>query len=179
LQVVIAVPMSPEEYAQRYGEVRWPVLEACPICGAHARLQGHGWYHRNALPARETELVVPVRRLRCPVCRKTVSLLPSFLLPYFQHTVRFVVGSLLGKVKSYRELLRSHWRRFLANANRVLAFLRDMGVRERLPDAEKERAMKLLGSIETFGLERFSMLFHDRYHRGFMAHSSYLPRTSG
>lgn len=179
MQVVVAVPMSPEEYTQRYGEVEWPVFEVCPICGAHARLQGHGSYSRNALPSREKELVAPVRRLRCPVCRRTVSLLPSFLMPYFQHTARFVVESLLGKVKSYRELLRFHWRRFLANANKVLAFLRDMGVRERLPEGEKERAMKLLGSIETSGLERFSMLFHDRYRRGFMAHSSYLSKTSG
>ncbi len=145
LQVPVDVGMSPAEYAQRYREVKWPVFDVCPVCGAHARLQGHGSYLRNALPTRDTELVVMVRRLFCPVCRRTVSLLPSFLLPFFQHTVRFVVNSLLGKVKSYRELLRFNWRRFLANANRVLAFLRDLGMRERLPDGEKERAMKLAG----------------------------------
>jgi len=79
-----------------------------------------------------------VHRLLCRVCRRTVSLLPSFLLPHFQHTARFVVESLLGKVRSYRELLRFHWRRFLANANRALAFLRDLGMRERLPEDRKE-----------------------------------------
>lgn len=169
MQVVVDVHMSLQEYAQRYREVELPTLEVCPVCGARARLSGHGWYRRNALPARETELVVMVHRLFCPVCHKTVSLLPSFLLPFFQHTTRFVVKSLLGKAESYRELLRFHWRRFLANANRVLAFLRDLGVRECLPDGGKERAMKLLGSIETSGLEMFSMLFHKHYRRGFMA----------
>lgn len=179
MQVPVDVGMSPAEYAQRYGEVRWPVFDVCPVCGAHARLQGHGWYCRNALPTRETELVVMVHRLFCPVCCRTVSLLPSFLLPFFQHTARFVVESLLGKVKSYRELLRFHWRRFLGNVNRVLAFLRDLGMRECLPEGGKERAMKLLGSIETSGLEVFSMLFHKHYRRGFMADSSYLLKTSG
>ncbi|HHW27190.1 MAG TPA: hypothetical protein GXX23_07615 [Firmicutes bacterium] len=176
MQVLVDVHMSPQEYTQRFREVEWPVLETCPVCGARARLLGHGWYSRNALPAREIELVVMVHRLFCPVCRRTVSLLPSFLLPFFQHTVRFVVKSLLGKVKSYRELLRFHWKRFLANANRVLAFLRDLDMRERLPEDGKERAMKLLGSIETSGLEMFSMLFQKHYHRGFMADSSYLPQ---
>jgi hypothetical protein len=52
-------------------------------------------------------------------------------------------------------------------------------VRERLPDGEKERAMKLLGSIEDSGLEMFSTLFHRLNRRGFMADSSYLLRTSG
>ena len=179
LQLMISVQMSPEEYVRRYQEIEWPVLDVCPVCGAHARLQGHGSYSRNALPNRDTELVAPVHRLRCPVCRRTVSLLPSFLLPYFQHTAKFVVESLLGKARSYRELLRFHWRRFLVNANRVLAFLRDLGVRERLPDGEKERAMKLLGSIEDSGLEMFSTLFHRLNRRGFMADSSYLLRTSG
>ncbi|HHW18029.1 MAG TPA: hypothetical protein GXX30_03905 [Firmicutes bacterium] len=103
-----------------------------PQTGARARLGGHGWYPRNVLPPRETELVVMVHLLLCPVCHRTVSLLPSFLLPFFQHTAWFVVESLLGKLRSYRKLIRLHWRRFLGNANRVLAFLRDHGVREPL-----------------------------------------------
>ena len=175
MQVMVDVQMSPQQYVERYEEIEWPVLEICPVCGAHARLQGHGSYLRNALPTRETELVVMIHRLHCPVCRKTVSFLPSFLLPHFQHTARFVLESLLGKAKSYRELVRFHWERFFKNANQVLAFLRDLGVRERLPEGRKERAMKLLRSIETSGLEMFSMLFHKHYHRGFMANSSYLP----
>lgn len=175
MQVLVDAHMSLQEYAQRYREVEWPTLEVCPVCGAHARLRGHGWYHRNALPAREIELVVMVHRLFCPVCRRTVSLLPSFLLPFFQHTARFVVKSLLGKVKSYRQLLRFHWRRFLVNANGMLAFLRDLGMTELLPEGGKERAMKLLGSIEDSGLERFSTLFHKHCRRGFMADSSYPP----
>lgn len=175
MQVMVDVQMSPKEYAERYEEIEWPVLEVCPVCRAHARLQGHGSYSRNALPTRETELVVVIHRLRCPVCHRTVSLLPSFLLPYFQHTAKFVVESLLGRARSYRELFRFHWRRFLGNANRVLAFLRDLGMREHLPEGEKERAMKLLESIETSGLEMFSRLYHRLSRRGFMANSSYLP----
>ena len=105
MQIVVPVNMTPQEYSQKYQEVRWPVLEKCPVCGARTNPQGHGWYSRNGLPSRDLELVVMIRRLLCPVCKKTVSLLPWFLLPRFQHTARFIVESLLKKAKSYRRLM--------------------------------------------------------------------------
>lgn len=95
--------------------------------------------------------------------------MPSFLLPKFQYTAAFVVKALLKKVESYRELLRFHWRRFLRNLNAVQLFFRDAGQMDSLPEDKNRRAMKLLGTIEDSGEETFSMLFHRRYHRGFMA----------
>lgn len=169
VQLTVDVGMSPQEYGEGFREVVWPVLEECPSCYARARLHGHGWYARNGLPSWECTLRLMIRRLLCPVCEQTVSLLPSFLLPRFQYTVEFIVKALLGMVKSYRELFRFYWRRWLGNANRVLAALRDLGIQESLPSDVKARAMKLLESIESFGVERFSLLFQRRFCRGFMA----------
>lgn len=169
LQIVTDFQMTPTEYCKKYDEIKWPVLEVCPICRAHQRLKGHGSYKRNALPTQDVDIVIKIKRVLCSVCNKTVSFLPSFLLPCFQHTVGFVVGSLLGRLKSYRELRRFHWRRFLKNCNGVMAFLRDRGLRSRLPKGEKERAMKLLQSIEKFVPETFSMLYEKHFRRCFMA----------
>ncbi len=169
MQITIDIRMSPEEYVQNFDEMKWPVLEVCPMCGAHASLKGHGFYQRNALLEKKVELVIKIKRVLCTICKKTASFLPSFLLPYYQHTVGFVVKSLIGKVKSTRQLLRHHWKRFLQNSNRVLAFFRDMGINIRLPEDEKERAMKLLENIESFVPETFSMLYRKHTKQDFMA----------
>lgn len=56
----------------------------CPFCPQAHRLRLHGWYKRWAhLPEGEgfTEVELRIRRLLCPLMRRTVSLLPSFCLP--------------------------------------------------------------------------------------------------
>ncbi len=169
MQIITDFQMTPKEYCMGYDKIKWPALEVCPICRAHTRLKGHGSYERNALPSKGTYFVVKIRRMLCTVCRQTVSFLPSFLLPYFQHTVDFIVLSLIGRLKNYRELRRFHWRRFLKNSNGVLAFFRDRGFRSTVPKGEKERATKLLKSIEKFVPSTFSMLYEKHFHGCFMA----------
>ena len=58
----------------------------CPYCaGAHA-MGLHGWYSRQViLPAGGGCQRIPVRRLRCQVTGRTVSLLPAFCIPRRQH----------------------------------------------------------------------------------------------
>jgi len=170
LQIVVAVNMTPQEYAKNCESTEWPVIEKCPICGARTNLHSHGSYMRNALPSRDVELMVKIRRLLCPICRKTVSLLPSFLLSRFQYTARFIVKSLCKKVKSYSQLIRFHWKRFLENLSAIQAFFREMGFGKAFPEEEKEKAIKLLALIENSGVEEFSMVFHKHYRRSFMAH---------
>ncbi|MGB9868214.1 MAG: DUF6431 domain-containing protein [Bacillota bacterium] len=166
---MVVVNMSLEEYAQGYRKVNWPRINQCPICGARTKLQNHGWYRRNALPSKEKALVVMIRRLLCPVCHKTVSLMPSILLPHFQYTLGFIMTSLTAKTSAYRELLRFHWKRFLRNINVVQAFFRDIDPNMAIPAVLNEKAMKLLAKIRSLGPELFSVLFLKRFHRCFMA----------
>lgn len=179
MQIMVNVGMTPQEYAERFEEILWQVPRVCPMCGAHKTPHRHGYYERNALPKTLSELVVKIRRFRCPICRRTLSFLPSFLLPHFQYVTELIVMALLGKKRICRGLLRFYWKRFLHNANGILAMLRDKGMEDTLPKTKKERAMKLLRSIENLGSGNFSMLYHRINRRGFMADSSYLQVRFG
>jgi hypothetical protein len=58
----------------------------CPFCGGGHVLGLHGWYFRQViLPAGEGCRRISVRRLRCRVTGRTVSLLPAFCIPRRQH----------------------------------------------------------------------------------------------
>lgn len=63
----------------------FPVQYGCKNCGYLGKLHRHGFYYRNAI-TRYTIHRVVIIRFKCPSCKKTYSLLPSFLIPYYQYT---------------------------------------------------------------------------------------------
>ncbi|WP_353733689.1 DUF6431 domain-containing protein [Syntrophothermus sp.] len=63
------------------------------MCHARGTLKKHGFYERYVIPFQE-ELLISIRRFKCSCCKRTTSILPSFLLPHYQHTVSFVLGCL-------------------------------------------------------------------------------------
>lgn len=73
----------------------FPTLNCCPICRAKNRLQRHGFYERNVI-SEECSFRIPICRLLCPDCGRTVSILPMFVLPYFQYTVDIILRILLA-----------------------------------------------------------------------------------
>lgn len=81
-----------QEYYRRGKENLFPDLWGCPnpCCHYEGRLRRHGFYTRNALTIRASYVIV-IQRYYCPACRKTVSLLPSFLAPHFQYTMACVL----------------------------------------------------------------------------------------
>ncbi len=63
-----------------------PETRKCPFCDDSHLLGLHGWYYRQViLPAGGGCRRIPVRRLRCALHGKTVSLLPDFCMPRRQH----------------------------------------------------------------------------------------------
>ncbi|MEB3104136.1 DUF6431 domain-containing protein, partial [Ferviditalea candida] len=81
------------------------------MCRARNRLQRHGFYERNAIEA-DASYRITICRLICPDCRKTVSILPTFLLPYFQHTMDFIIHILLAFWITRSSLCTRQLRRF-------------------------------------------------------------------
>lgn len=79
--------LFPTEYYARGKNNMLPVLVDClnPQCYFHGVLWRNGFYERNAIwfdgPHR-----IRIQRYRYPVCRHTVSLLPSFLAPTLKTT---------------------------------------------------------------------------------------------
>lgn len=137
----------------------FPSIDCCPNCRAKNRLQRHGFYDRNAV---EEEVVfrIPICRLLCPVCGKTVSILPIFLLPYFQHTSDFIIRILLGFWMTYglictRQLRRFYEKRAYGKQTEMELFVREEGIQEVLPITRKERAIKMLQMIQALGKATF------------------------
>jgi transposase-like protein len=84
-----------KEYYHRGKENIFPDLYGCPhpCCSFEGRLRRHGFYTRNALTLLATYLIV-IQRYYCPSCKKTVSLLPSFLAPRFQYSLSCIFFAL-------------------------------------------------------------------------------------
>lgn len=70
----------------------------CPQCRAPHTLIGHGWYRRTIVDV-EFDGPIRVRRYLCRACKRTVSLLPAFALPYLRFSLtilaRFLTARLL------------------------------------------------------------------------------------
>lgn len=61
----------------------------CPQCQARCPLIGHGFYSRTLVDVAFNG-VIRVRRYLCRLCKRTVSLLPEFALPYLRFSL-FVI----------------------------------------------------------------------------------------
>ena len=168
MQILWKASVSLEEYVALGKAVEFPVPRECPVCRRKVNLKRHGWYLRYAV-REDLEVQVWIPRLLCPACSKTISLLPSFLIPRFQRTVGFIVMVLGEKASCSRQILGFYWNRFLRNINRILAFFRDLCAKLPLPKDPKLKAMKLREMVEDFPAEEFSVLFHQRFGRSFMA----------
>jgi hypothetical protein len=70
----------------------------CPQCQAPQALVGHGSYRRTLVDV-EFDGVIRVRRYRCRACRRTVSVLPAFALPYLRFSVALLARFLTARLR--------------------------------------------------------------------------------
>jgi hypothetical protein len=61
----------------------------CPQCEAKQPLAGHGFYQRTLVDV-AFDGVIRVRRYLCRLCRRTVSLLPDFVLPWLRFSLTVI-----------------------------------------------------------------------------------------
>jgi transposase-like protein len=76
----------------------------CPQCEAGQPLVGHGFYSRTLVDA-AFDGVIRVRRYLCRSCRRTISLLPQFALPYFRFSVSVIALFLTARLLEGRTLV--------------------------------------------------------------------------
>jgi len=69
----------------------------CPQCESKQPLVCHGFYERT-LEDQAEGFVIRVRRYLCAACRRTVSLLPEFVLPYIRFTIRTMASFLKARL---------------------------------------------------------------------------------
>jgi len=108
--------------------------DQCPQCQAKQPLTAHGFYTRTLIDS-AFDGCIRVRRYLCEVCRRTVSLLPEFALPYLRSSVTVIALFLMARLflgKTLKEALlpaapyqrgQSWVRRFRAHAESLSAAL--------------------------------------------------------
>jgi transposase-like protein len=69
----------------------------CPQCEAKHPLTGHGFYRRTLVDA-AFEGVIRVRRYLCCSCKRTVSLLPEFALPWLRFSLSVIALFLAARL---------------------------------------------------------------------------------
>lgn len=72
-----------QQYAEELSDPDRYRPDPCPQCGTHLPLTAHGFYTR-ALVEVAFDGAIRVRRYLCRCCKRTVSLLPDFALPYLR-----------------------------------------------------------------------------------------------
>lgn len=92
-----------ERYASEFASLSFPRPKTCPRCKALDRLLGHGSYPRNVVDHVQP-IPIRVKRFLCAACRKTVSVLPTFCLPW-----RHYAAATIQTVLDLRFVGRASW----------------------------------------------------------------------
>jgi hypothetical protein len=101
--IVADFGLDVQSYVREFDSLIFPRPGKCPHCDVAGRLVGHGSYPRNAVDPLQ---VIPIRvkRLRCRACRKTISFLPAFCLPW-----RHYLASAIQSVLDLRVVRGASW----------------------------------------------------------------------
>ncbi|WP_344910758.1 hypothetical protein [Amphibacillus indicireducens] len=150
-----------EEYNARGKKNCFPIFERCPGCDciSQGNLHRNGFYFRYGLKE-DKEFYIPICRLRCLSCKVSISILPSFLIPYFQHTLHTMLDRLdqalkRKKVNGNRQQLAQHIKRLYANIHWVHTFFNELDHQLGFSSDIKKEALKYVKMIRDFGESSF------------------------
>jgi transposase-like protein len=168
MQILHPFAGSLQQYVERLADPDCYRPGHCPQCHAKQPLTAHGFYTRSLIDT-AFDGVIRVRRYLCQACRRTVSLLPEFILPYLRSSVMvialFLIGRLLA-VQTIEAAARSatppmpyqrgqFWiRRFRTQAQTLCAALATLTQPTPAPDFV-HRALTMLQSTGWIAAHRF------------------------
>lgn len=95
---------SVQDYVAHFARIVFLRPACCPHCGQQDRLIGHGFYWRKAKDQIQV-FRIRVKRWLCKACRRTLSVLPSFVLR-FRHYLLAVIQAVV--VARYED--QASWR---------------------------------------------------------------------
>lgn len=150
-----------EEYASNGKKNDFPRYERCPGCSciAEGNLHRNGYYFRYGINRRGDERI-PICRIKCLACKVNISILPEFLIPYFQHTLYTIIDNLNGiingeKMDGCRQQLAQHFKRFKEKLPWIHSFFVDVGHPSGLSQDIKKEAQKYVKMILDLGESTF------------------------
>ena len=176
MQYIYEFDLTVKEYSQRGKNNQFPEFNSCPICNAQKSLDKHGFYPRNALLIKR-DYRIPIRRYYCSSCGRTVSILPSFLLPYYQYSLSVIMRCLKQvltrkkkNISYYRQLGEHYKKRYLNNIPGMLSFFRDtFSPLLAFPSDVHKKTIKLLEMIDSSPEETFAKRYFNHFQTSFMA----------
>ena len=89
MQILHPFAGSVQQYLDQLDDLASPRPRHCPQCPAPDPLTAHGFYVRTIIDA-AYDGAIRVRRYLCEACRRTVSLLPEFALPYLRSSLAVI-----------------------------------------------------------------------------------------
>jgi len=173
MQILHPFTGSIQQYVESISDLDRYRPDHCPQCEAKRPLVGHGFYTRTLVDC-GFDGVIRVRRYLCRFCKRTVSLLPEFALPWLRFSITvislFLVARLLQGLTLAASALAARqpampyqrgqfWiRRFRKQAPALGLALTPLAAPVAAPDLTA-RALQMLQSIGWLPAHRF--LFSD------------------
>jgi hypothetical protein len=169
MQILHRFSGSIQQYLEEISDCDRYRPDSCPQCSANCPLIAHGFYCRTLVGV-VFDGLIRVRRYLCPLCQRTVSLLPEFALPYVRFSISVIglfLRARLREGRSLREAARAasqpsmpyqrgqFWiRRFAKQAMSVCAGLASMTAVMPATDF-LNRALHMLEAIGWIAAHRF------------------------
>ena len=185
MQVIWQCNLNPREYQTQFDKLSFPVQKLCPNCKRKKTLKSHGTYYRNVIDCPYSAghecivVFIQIKRLFCSACHKTCSLLPSFAVPKFQCSVKFILQCLQCIFLSmtpndcfYRQLRYFYKLRFMKikNINCLCMLFRILKYYDIFPEDRYKKATKLVVMLGAHPhVTDFLRSLHRIYNHSFMA----------
>ena len=173
MQILHRFAGSIQRYSEELSDPDRYRPDRCPQCEAHRPLRAHGFYSRTLVDI-AFDGTIRVRRYLCRCCKRTVSLLPEFALPYLRFGIVVIALFLVARLflgltlKAAAETAKlaampyqrgQFWgRRFRQQAERLCGALAALIAPPGAPDFTS-RALQMLESVGWIVAHRF--LFGD------------------
>jgi hypothetical protein len=97
MQILHPFAGSIQQYSEEISDPDRYRPDHCPQCDACQSLTGHGFYSRTLVDVAFDGLI-RVRRYLCRLCKRTLSLLPEFALPWLRFSISVIALFLVGRL---------------------------------------------------------------------------------
>src|SRR5258708_13240036 len=97
MQILHPFAGSIQQYSEAITDPDRHRPDHCPQCAAQLPLMAHGFYTRTVTDV-EFDGLIRVRRYLCHGCKRTVSLLPEFALPYLRFSILVISLFLIARL---------------------------------------------------------------------------------
>jgi hypothetical protein len=97
MQILHPFDGSIQQYLEQIADADRYRPDHCPQCAANYPLTGHGFYRRTLVDV-TFDGVIRVRRYLCRFCKRTVSLLPDFALPWLRFSISVIALFLAARL---------------------------------------------------------------------------------